>query len=111
MTCAIVSIGGEPMPARRLTSEAASRLSKLGARKGGRARANVLTAAARSAIARRAVQARWAKARAATGAKIDVWGVLGTDKVTLIESKFQAPIALFSGELQIGAKSLACHVL
>src|ERR1700693_6061376 len=43
------------------TSELFSELSKLGAAKGGRARANVLTPAERSEIARKAVQARWAK--------------------------------------------------
>ena len=36
-------------------------LSKLGASKGGKARATSLSAAKRSAIARKAVQARWRK--------------------------------------------------
>jgi hypothetical protein len=44
------------------TSEAARTLGKLGATRGGRARANVLTPEERSEIARRAVEARWVKA-------------------------------------------------
>lgn len=44
-----------------LTSEAAKELSKLGAAKGGNARAKALTAEQRSAIARAAVEERWRK--------------------------------------------------
>jgi hypothetical protein len=43
-------------------SDAARQLGKLGAKKGGRARANVLTPEQRSEIARHAVQSRWEKA-------------------------------------------------
>lgn len=46
----------------RLTSNAAKELSKLGASKGGAARAKSLSAGERSAIARAAVEARWRKA-------------------------------------------------
>jgi hypothetical protein len=45
-----------------LTSEAAKELSRLGASKGGEARANKLSAQRRSEIARTAIQARWEKA-------------------------------------------------
>ncbi len=45
-----------------LSSDAARELSKLGAAKGGQARANALSPEQRSAIARQAVAARWAKA-------------------------------------------------
>jgi hypothetical protein len=45
-----------------LTSDAAKKLSKLGASKGGEARASNLSAERRSQIARAAVEARWAKA-------------------------------------------------
>jgi P63C domain len=45
-----------------LTSQAAKKLSKLGASKGGEARASKLSADRRSEIARAAVGARWAKA-------------------------------------------------
>ncbi len=46
----------------QLTSEAAKKLSRLGAAKGGDARASSLTAERRSEIARNAIQARWEKA-------------------------------------------------
>jgi hypothetical protein len=46
----------------KLTSEAASELSKLGASKGGEARAKKLSAERRREIARAAIQARWEKA-------------------------------------------------
>ena len=45
-----------------IASDAARELSKLGAAKGGQARANALSPEQRSAIARQAVAARWAKA-------------------------------------------------
>jgi len=47
----------EPEPDTR--NPAAVALSKLGASKGGKARANALTAAKRKAIARKAAKARW----------------------------------------------------
>ena len=55
-----------------LSSDAARELSKLGAAKGGQARANALSPEQRSAIARQAVAARWAKAeqRKAEGAVV-----------------------------------------
>jgi hypothetical protein len=46
----------------QLTSEAAKKLSRLGAAKGGEARASKLSAERRSEIARGAIQARWEKA-------------------------------------------------
>jgi hypothetical protein len=46
----------------KLTSEAAKKLSRLGAAKGGEARASKLSAERRSEIARAAIQARWEKA-------------------------------------------------
>jgi len=48
---------------------AAVALSKLGASKGGHARAAALSQARRKAIARRAVRARWAAAAAKTAPK------------------------------------------
>ncbi len=44
-------------------SEAAKLLSRLGASKGGKARARALSPQRRKEIARNAVQARWAKSR------------------------------------------------
>ena len=49
------------------TSEAARVLSKLGAAKGGRARAKSLTAEERSAIASKGAKAKWAKAKEKQG--------------------------------------------
>jgi len=46
----------------KLTSDAAKKLSRLGAAKGGDARASKLSAERRSEIARAAIQARWEKA-------------------------------------------------
>jgi len=48
-------------------SEAARVLSKLGAAKGGRARAKSLTSDQRSAIAQKAANAKWAKVRQKQG--------------------------------------------
>jgi hypothetical protein len=49
----------EPPPAPDTRNPAAVALSKLGASKGGKARAKALSPAKRSAIARKAVLARW----------------------------------------------------
>jgi hypothetical protein len=51
----------EPMPDTR--NPAAVALSKLGAAKGGKARAAALSPARRAAIARKAIRARWAAAK------------------------------------------------
>ncbi len=51
----------QPPPPPDTRNPAAVALSKLGASKGGKARAASLSAAKRSAIARKAVQARWKK--------------------------------------------------
>jgi hypothetical protein len=45
-------------------TQAAKVMGRLGGKKGGKARAKALTAEERSAIARKAVNARWAKVRA-----------------------------------------------
>jgi hypothetical protein len=57
--------GQAPRPAEALDTRnpAAVALSKLGASKGGQARAAALSPARRTAIARKAVQARWNKKR------------------------------------------------
>src|SRR5262245_2207045 len=71
-----------------LTSEAATELSKLGAAKGGEARAKKLSSERRRKIARAAVEARWAKA-----------------------GKQPLPQATHAGELRIGNLSIPCAVL
>jgi len=53
---------GSPLPAAREKNPAAVALSKLGAAKGGVARAAALSARKRSMIAKRAAQARWNRA-------------------------------------------------
>lgn len=92
---------------------AAQRLSKLGASKGGRARASVLTADERREIAKRAVEARWMKAgkarelaapEPASPAKVPKQQVSSSGPETLACS-------MFSGSLAIGDVTIECHVL
>jgi hypothetical protein len=52
----------EEMPLEREKNPAAVALGRLGASKGGKARAQKLSDAARSEIARKAAEARWKKA-------------------------------------------------
>lgn len=78
---------------KKIASEAAKTLSVLGASKGGVARANALTPAERSEIARRAVEARWAKVK-----QIDQ-----PDTPTLR--------ATHSGVMAIGNVEIPCFVL
>jgi hypothetical protein len=51
-------MGGSPLPVDT-RNQAALALSKLGASKGGKARAESLSAAKRKAIAKKAAKARW----------------------------------------------------
>jgi len=97
----------------QLTSEAARELSKLGAKKGGKARANVLTPEERSEIARNAIQARWAKAKAS---KIEAEQVSESPDQQGNSLKTQdegngLPIALFPGKLSIGNAEFSVYVL
>jgi hypothetical protein len=57
----IVQMASGQIPSEPLKNPAAVALSKLGAAKGGAARAASLTAKQRSAIARKAAKSRWAK--------------------------------------------------
>lgn len=92
-------------------NSAAQELSRMGAAKGGRARANVLSAEERKEIARKAVTARWEKAgkvRETPGPSDE------DDEVELIVDAAepqQLPFALFSGILTIGELEIPCHVL
>jgi hypothetical protein len=92
-----------------LTSEAAKSLSKLGASKGGRARASVLTPDERKAIARKAIQARWAKAKRTTSEQ----GSQSADQYApiVLQDEPKLPIAMFPGKLTIGAGEYLCYVL
>ena len=88
-----------------LTSDAAKRLSDLGAEKGGKARANVLTPEQRSEIARKAVNARWAKAGKAASPNSD----MPQEGVAL--GPVELPFSMFRGKLTIGDVEMECHVL
>jgi P63C domain len=85
-------------------SKAGRELAKAGAAKGGRARANVLTAEERSAIARRAVETRWAKAGKPVKPKIQAPPAKG-------QVKSELPYSMFPGELPLGPVKIECHVL
>lgn len=90
-----------------LTSEAAKELAKLGAAKGGRARASVLTPQQRSEQARHAVQKRWEKAgkvKAAAHPKAVLAKADGP-------AKREMPFSMLQGGLDIGNVRLECHVL
>jgi hypothetical protein len=91
------------------TSQEARKWSELGASKGGRARANVLTPEERREIARQAVQARWLKAgklKQPEATEEDVKE--GTDSE---EQTPQLPFSMFRGTLEMGDLGLECHVL
>lgn len=93
-------------------SGAAKRLSKAGAAKGGRARANILTPEERSDIARQAVRARWRKA-----GKVQPDAADDRPDEEVIEAepdsqdRSQYPYSMFRGNVAIGDVSLECHVL
>ncbi len=103
-----------------LSTAAAKKLSKLGAAKGGIARANTLTPEERKEIARRAVQARWAKAgklkEQSERERLIVEQVSkspdGRDKTLKTQAQFPTlPIALFPGQLRIGNVQFSVYVL
>ena len=88
-------------------SEVAKEFSKLGAKKGGDARANVLTPEERSEIARRAVQARWAKE-----GKLKVAPKPVPESVPVEQALTDSmPYSMFRGTLNFGGREVECHVL
>ena len=91
-----------------LPSKRAKELSELGAAKGGRARASVLTPEQRSAIARDAVRARWMKAGRL---KDYVDETPSASQVEPSETAAELPHSMFQGKLPIGDLLLDCHVL
>jgi hypothetical protein len=90
-----------------LTSKIAKELSLLGASKGGQARANVLTAEQRKEIARKAVSARWEKAKAIS----QTAQVSSAGNVLKTKAEDLDPIALFPGKLTIGDTGFNVYVL
>jgi hypothetical protein len=89
----------------KLTTDAAKRLSKLGAAKGGMARANVLTASERSAIAKNAIATRWAKY------KEETFPPQEPHKESAKSAEESLPFSMFRGTIKIGDMDLECHVL
>lgn len=88
-------------------------LSQLGASKGGRARASVLTADERKAISRKAIMTRWAKQKGVSVEEFEqVSDLLDTPVNTKQKSiKSNLPISLFQGKLKIGDADFICYVL
>lgn len=90
-------------------NEAARELSKLGARKGGRARANTMTPEERSEIARNAAQARWGKGKPKP-AEVE----LVEQPLAVVGAKpdeNSAPHSLLRGTLPLADVEMECHVL
>lgn len=85
-------------------TDAARQLGLLGASKGGKARASVLSAEERSDIARRAVQARWAKAGKPPQTARE-------DPKPEKSPPVGMPFSMFPGQLHMGPVTLDCHVL
>jgi hypothetical protein len=89
----------------QLTSEAARELSKLGAAKGGRARASVLSASERREIAKKAIAARWAKY------KEESFPPEAPTKEAPASPIDNLPFSMFRGSIKIGDMDVECHVL
>ncbi len=82
---------------RKKASSAGRELGRLGAKKGGRARARALTPAERSEIARRAVQARWAKA----GRGVAATDVKDARAGGEVRSLYRGPLAIAGFEFEV----------
>ena len=99
------------MTTRKQITEAAKQLSSRGARKGGKARAAVLTADERSEIATKAAKARWAKQKGESLPDDDD----GQASEVLRQPRFaplpQERVSHFHGEVSFGSLSVPCHVL
>ena len=90
--------------------QAGKELGKLGAAKGGRARASVLTAEERRELARRAVEARWAKAGKVRRTSPDSEPGDESPQASAAD-KSALPYSMFPGVLHLGEVELQCHVL
>lgn len=90
-------------------SKAARALSKRGAAKGGRARANVLTTEERREIAQKASRARWAKE--GKGLAPVVAEPSAEAPIATAATPDDLPYSAFPGSLQMGDLELECHVL
>lgn len=84
-------------------------MAEAGSAKGGRARASVLTPEERSEIARKAVQARWAKAGKLKKPNESIPAKTEEEKPPHAEDNL--PFSMFRGTLKIGDMDMECHVL
>jgi hypothetical protein len=89
-------------------SEAAKELAKLGAAKGGKARANVLTPDERSEIARHASRARWAKEGKLAPAEPEE---PSEREKPVRAGTEELPFSMFPGTVHLGDVAIECHVL
>jgi hypothetical protein len=94
----------------------AKALAKVGASKGGKARAAVLTPEERKEIARKAIRTRWAKKKGVPLEEYPEQVSDSLDQVWEMPKKLSSPIqnepvSLYQGELKIGDIAFSCHVL
>lgn len=99
-------------------SRHARALAKIGASKGGKARASVLTPEQRQKIARKAVRTRWAKEKGQPPPDNDegqVFNLLRQDqgeaRLDVLPIEPSEQVSLFHGEVLFGDISVPCHVL
>jgi hypothetical protein len=88
---------------------AAKKLSQMGASKGGRARASVLSPEERQNIAREAVRRRWIKAGKLKEIETIPENSAGPDPEPALATAI--PHSMFKGDLTLGNVKLECHVL
>ena len=92
-------------------------LAKMGASKGGKARASVLTPEQRSEIARKAVRTRWAKEKGIPLEEDEgqVFNPLrqdqGESRLAVLTVEPSEKVSLFNGEVSFGDITIPCHVL
>src|SRR6266568_6004725 len=103
------TLPGAQGPETSNASNHARAMAAKGAAKGGRARANVLTATQRSEIARDAVRARWMKA----GKLKQIESEIGPkpDIGPTEDTKPTRPFSMFRGTVSLGPQEYECHVL
>ena len=93
------------------STEAAKELSSRGARKGGKARAAVLTPDERKVIATKAAKARWAKQKGESMPEGDDGQASEVPRKPNAVSSPQQRVSHFHGEVCFGSLSVPCHVL
>ncbi len=95
----------------KMTNQHARALAKLGASKGGKARAAALTSEERREIARKAVRTRWAKEKGTDVAQM-VEAAAITDEAEHEKAKdLERHVSAFQGVLRLDRASFPCHVL